>query len=88
MGSSSEYWHYVQQCTALAARTANEDHKQFMLAMAETWRRLATGDFPDCSATTDHVIAHGTSEAGTSPQDTAESEMANACWRQRHAPER
>jgi len=46
MGSKNEYWHYAQQCSELAAKTENARHKQFMLAMAETWRRLATGDVP------------------------------------------
>lgn len=44
MGSANEYWHYARQCADLAARTADEAHRQFMLSMAETWRRLATGE--------------------------------------------
>jgi len=53
MGSANEYWHYARQCRELAVRTADEAHKEFMLAMAETWRRLATGDLPHTPANDD-----------------------------------
>jgi hypothetical protein len=46
MGSRSELWFYAQQCVDAAARTTDESHKQFMLDMAKTLRRLATGETP------------------------------------------
>ena len=47
VNSPNEYWFYARQCSELAARTPDEGRKQFMLAMAETWRRLARGDLPE-----------------------------------------
>jgi hypothetical protein len=44
MGSRNEYWFYAQQCSDAAARAIDEGHRQFMLDMAETLRRLASGD--------------------------------------------
>jgi hypothetical protein len=44
MGSANKFWHYARQCRELAARTADEGHREFMLSMAETWTRLAKGN--------------------------------------------
>jgi hypothetical protein len=46
MGSRNEYSYYARQCADAAARATDESHRQFMLDMAETLRRLATGDSP------------------------------------------
>ena len=38
---TSEYHARADECRALAARTANPDHKSMLLSMAATWESLA-----------------------------------------------
>ena len=41
MKKASEYWTHAQECRALAKRMGQGEHRDQLIAMAETWERLA-----------------------------------------------
>ncbi len=41
MKKASEYRHHSKECRALAVQAVSEEHRKQLLAMADTWDKLA-----------------------------------------------